>query len=675
MRAAAPFLAFALAVSSLAIPAAHPLPARAADQVDPQDATATPADDQILIRYAPGTKASERRAIERAHGLQRLGDAPSRRGRTDVVIARGRSLATVRRLLAAEPAVEAVAPNHRRELSDDITGEPMFKQLWGLHNTGQKVSGTKTQTGAADVDIDAPEALRLGIGSPDVVVAVIDDGVDFSHVDLAGRAWTNPGEAGQLATNGIDDDGNGYIDDVHGWDCCNDDNSVHDRGMDGHGTHVAGTIAASLNGRGVVGVAPGVRIMALKFIDDDEDCGRDGMAVAAIDYAASFGVRIMNASWGGPQPSAVLEAAIAESGALFVAAAGNWGVDLDRPGGPRLYPASSTLPNVITVGAIDQTGKRAGFSNFGTTSVDIAAPGTNILSTYPAFSGCASPCYAWSAGTSMAAPPVSGVAALAGSHEPALLADPVRLRSRLLATGQSLGGTRWSATGRLVNAYHAVDAVAPAAAAPDHFSVKVGTVVGATSVPVQVSWPAATDETSPIAAYTVKRVGPDGTTTLANSTAARTVATRLAYRSIFTFRLNARDAAGNVSAVAVSPVVVPRLHADTSTLARYGSGWRTVASSAALGGRVRTTSRDGASVTITFTGRSFALVASKGPTRGAIKVTVDGVVRPTVSLQRSTTKSRLAVFSTAWATLGRHVIRIEVVGRKRVDLDGFVIVR
>ncbi|MEX1172596.1 MAG: S8 family peptidase, partial [Chloroflexota bacterium] len=505
--------------------------------------------------------------------------------------------------------------------------------------------------------------------------AVIDDGVDFSHIDLAERAWTNPGEAGELATNGIDDDGNGYIDDVHGWDFCNDDDSVHDRGMDGHGTHVAGTIAASLNGQGVVGVAPGVRIMALKFIDDSGACGRDDMAVAAIDYAASFGVRIINASWGGSQPSAVLDAAIADSGALFVAAAGNWGINLDQAGGPRFYPASSTLPNVLTVGAIDQTGARASFSNLGTTSVDLAAPGTNILSTYPAIGDCSGSCYAWSAGTSMAAPHVSGVAALVGSHDPALLSDPIGLRSRLLATGQALGGTRWSATGRLVNAYHAVDAVAPVAAAPDRFSLKVGTVVGTTSVPVQVSWPAATDATSPITTYGVKRIGPGKTTTLATATAARKVATRLAFRSSYTFRLNARDAAGNVSAAAVSPAVVTRLHADTSTLARYGSGWRTVTSSAALGGRVRTTSRAGASVTITFTGRSFALVAPKGPTRGSIKVTVDGVVRPTVSLRRSTTKSRLVVFSTSWATKGRHVIRIEVVGRKRVDLDGFVIVR
>ena len=125
---------------------------------------------------------------------------------------------------------------------------------------------------------------------------------------------------------------------------------------------------------------------AVKFIDDSSTCGADDMAIAAIDYAASFGVRIINASWGGPDPSPVLDLAIAESGALLVAAAGNGsrttnlGINIDAPGGPRFYPANSQLPNVVTVAAVDQTGKLASFSNYGTTSVDISAPGTNVLS-------------------------------------------------------------------------------------------------------------------------------------------------------------------------------------------------------------------------------------------------------------------------------------------------------
>ena len=148
----------------------------------------------------------------------------------------------------------------------DPTDEPGWDLLWGLHNTGQPIRG---YSGTANVDIDGLEASAITHGDPAVVVAVIDDGVDFSHPDLAARAWTNPGESGGgKETNGVDDDGNGYIDDVHGWDFCNDDNTVHDFDEDFHGTHVAGTIAASLDGQGVVGVAPNVKIMALKFLDD-----------------------------------------------------------------------------------------------------------------------------------------------------------------------------------------------------------------------------------------------------------------------------------------------------------------------------------------------------------------------------------------------------------------------
>ena len=142
-----------------------------------------------------------------------------------------------------------------------------------------------------------------------------------------------------------------------------------------------------------------------------------------------------------------------------MAAAGNGGLDLDAPSGPRFYPASSTLVNVLAVTAVDQSGRLASFSNFGTTSVDLAAPGTNILSTYPASVDCPSPCYAWSAGTSMATPHVSGVAALAGSHQPGLLASPILLRGRLLATGRPLATTDGkTSTGRLVNAMRAIDA-------------------------------------------------------------------------------------------------------------------------------------------------------------------------------------------------------------------------
>ena len=208
--------------------------------------------------------------------------------------------------LESDPRVKSVSVDHKRFREADPTGEPYWHELWGLDNTGQDIyQGLPGTGGTVDADIDGRQALGITTGTASTVVAVIDDGVDFSHPDLAARAWTNPGESGpdghggDKATNGIDDDGNGYIDDVHGWDFCHDDNTVHDFDDDFHGTHVAGIIAASLDGEGVVGVAPGISLMALKFLGDDPSCGYDSQAIAAIAYAKSFGVKIANASWGG----------------------------------------------------------------------------------------------------------------------------------------------------------------------------------------------------------------------------------------------------------------------------------------------------------------------------------------------------------------------------------------
>ena len=672
-RATASVLSAVVLLSGVATaPAQAAQPAR----TDGLTRTGQPAPtNQILVRYSAGTTAAEARAIARGYGFTTI-----RSGRTSVVVAQGRSLAAVRRALADDPSVEAIAPNHRRALADDISAEPGFRDLWALDNTGQQVDGLTTQSGTSDIDIDGLQALALGLGRSDVVVAVIDDGVDFSHVDLADRAWTNPGEAGDKAANGIDDDGNGHIDDVHGWDFCNDDATVHDPGEGSHGTHVAGTIAASLNGQGVVGVAPGVSIMALKFIDDvDPSCGNDDMAVAAIDYAASFGVRIINASWGGPEASAVLDQAIVDSGALFVAAAGNTdngGLDLDRAGGPRFYPASSTVPTVLSVAAVDQNGRRAGFSNYGATSIDIAAPGTNILSTFPASGDCPAPCYAFEEGTSMAAPHVTGVAALAASARAGLLTDPVRLRARILATGQELrDGAGWTVTGRIVNAFRAVDAAPPKVFAPGGFAVKVGGIVKSSGVSTVVSWPAATDAATWIASYGLTRKGPDGWKTLSEAATGTQLTSRLKVGAGYRFRLTAKDAPGNISRPVDGPSVVVKLHQDGASLARYRGAWRTIASSGALDGRVHSSSTNGASVTATFTGRSIGVMAAKGPGRGAVKVFVDGILVSTVDLQRATSQARVVVAGASWAGIGQHRIRIVIVGSKRVDIDGFVVIR
>ncbi|MFL5670161.1 MAG: S8 family peptidase, partial [Chloroflexota bacterium] len=333
--------------------------------------------DRLIVTFRPGTSAVSRRAALRAAGgTEMAGRLPNRR--TAVVHARpGRATATIASL-RADRRVARVSVDHRRFRDADPTGEQFWSELWGLDNTGQDIQQGLEPGGAVDVDVDAPQALAVTTGTPSTVVAVIDDGVDFSHPDLAQRAWTNPGESGGgRETNGIDDDTNGYVDDVHGWDFCHDDNTVHDFNDDKHGTHVAGTIAASLDGAGVVGVAPGVSIMALKFLSDGADCGFDSQAIAAIDYAASFGVRIANASWGGvgaPGDALDLRDAIRDSGMLFIAAAGNHSSDNDQ-GPSTALPASFDLPNIISVAAVDNTGELASFSNYGRTSVDIMAPG------------------------------------------------------------------------------------------------------------------------------------------------------------------------------------------------------------------------------------------------------------------------------------------------------------
>ena len=390
--------------------------------------------DDILVRYRANTSSAERKAVARDLNLSLI--RMSRSGRTAVLRGKGVSPATVRRELAGDPRVGAVGQNFRREFAADPTAEQYFKNEWALNNTGQTISGIEPQTGVSDVDIDGLEALRVQQGKPSVVVAVIDDGVDFSHPDLAGRKWTNPGET---PGNGVDDDGNGYIDDINGWDFCHDDASVHDAGHDGHGTHVAGTIAASLNGSGVVGVAPGVSIMALKFIDDVDNCGMDDQAIEAIDYAANNGATLINASWGGTGANPVLDQTIID---FEPAVRRSVGQRRRRPRRSRRGLLSRRVERGERPdrrrhrpdGPARRTSRTT--ARRGSTS---SAPGTNILSTFPAQGGC-SPCYAWSDGTSMAAPHVTGIAALALSKASGPMSAST-LRSLVLASAVPAPGS------------------------------------------------------------------------------------------------------------------------------------------------------------------------------------------------------------------------------------------
>ncbi len=285
--------------------------------------------------------------------------------------------------LEAHPAVRQVALDTTVQVS--TSNDPEAGSLWGLFDTH---------------GINATAAWDLADTSAPVVVAVIDSGVDTDHPDLVDNIWTNPGE---IAGNGIDDDNNGFVDDNNGWDFVENDATPNDE--NGHGTHVAGTIAAVRdNGIGVAGVADNARIMALRFLNADGS-GYTSAALAALEYAIDNGAPISNNSWGGGGFNTVLSSLIASNADthLFVAAAGNSGLDIDSS--PQ-YPAAYNATNILSVAAHNSSGSLAGFSNYGTAAVDISAPGVSIRSTWPG-SG-----YNSISGTSMAAPHAAGVAAL-----------------------------------------------------------------------------------------------------------------------------------------------------------------------------------------------------------------------------------------------------------------------
>jgi len=470
---------------------------------------------------------------------------------------------------------------------------------------------------------------------------------------------------------------------VNGWDFCHDDNTVHDFDDDHHGTHVAGIIAASLDGVGVVGVAPGVSIMALKFLsDNDPDCGFDSMAIAAIDYAASFGVRIANASWGGigaPTDAADLHDAIRDSGMLFIAAAGNDSSDNDQ--GPLVnLPASFDLPNIISVAAIGNSGALAPFSNYGHSSVDIVAPGAWILSTLPADSGSPTPGWGWLSGTSMATPHVSGVAALVASVWPSLADDPAALRARILGSGKPSAWTvGLTATGRIVDAWRALDDTPPVAAPPNTFTFVTGKQMSSTHATMRVGWPAGTDDRTGIGAYGLEqRAGLGSWATAVSATSGRSADRSLTIGTAWSLRVRARDGAGTWSDWSNAVTITPARYQETTTKATYRGTWRTARTSSASGGHERYTTHKGASVSFRFTGRAVGIVAPKGTSRGSAKLYVDGVYVSTVNLHRSSFTPRNVVAARSWLRSGTHTIKLVALGtagHPRIDIDAFLVIR
>ncbi|MCG2721316.1 MAG: S8 family serine peptidase [Thermodesulfovibrionales bacterium] len=327
---------------------------------------------EILVKFKTGTLSHTINTLNHAMGaatVRELKHIGVQRILLSDVMDLQETLASYR----SNADVEYAEPNYivRKAV---IPNDPGFAQEWGLSNTGQT-------GGSVDADIDAPEAWDIITGSNDILIAVIDTGVADGHPDLAANVWQNTKE---IPANGIDDDGNGYVDDVYGWDFIDNDGYPED--LDSHGTHVAGIIASQgNNGAGGSGVMWSARIMALRFLGVSGS-GDVANAAMAIIYAADNGARIINASWGGYDYSNTLYNAInyaRSKGVLFIAAAGNEAQNNDFA---PFYPSGFTLDNIISVAASDSMDNLAYFSNYGATSVDLAAPGVGIYSTVPVIS-------------------------------------------------------------------------------------------------------------------------------------------------------------------------------------------------------------------------------------------------------------------------------------------------
>ena len=387
------------------------------------------AQGELIVRYAPGTSRAVRTDVRGELGAT-VGSDPALRGIQVLDLPEGTSMASAVAEAESLPQVLYAEPNYRVGINA-APNDPMFGEMWalGLANSNGVNSG-----------IGTPRVWNLTTGSSGVTVAVVDTGIDGTHPDLAPNMWSN---AKEIPGNAKDDDGNGLIDDTSGWDWVGKDNEPTDE--NGHGTHVAGIVGArGNNAAGVTGVNWEVRLMSLRVLDA-AGSGWTSDVAAAFVYAGKMGADVVNASLAGNSFSqALLDSIAASPNTLFVVAAGNESRDV---GVTPSYPCSYPLPNVICVAATGQSNQLSSYSNFGAASVDLAAPGDAILSTWPGGT------YNEGWGTSSATPHVSGVAALLGAHHPEAGAD--RIRTAILAgtepltalAGITLTGGRVSSAG------------------------------------------------------------------------------------------------------------------------------------------------------------------------------------------------------------------------------------
>jgi uncharacterized repeat protein (TIGR01451 family) len=482
-------LCFALLLA-VGVPAWGAAPVASAQTAEEEPAEPLAGDfipGQLIIRFKPGVTPEEISDFYAEHGLaekENLDLDPADNNEemrlASIQLSISAQLVTT---LEDDPRVEYVEPNYLLHL-DKVPNDPDYSKLWNLNNSGQT-------GGTTDADVDAPETWDVTTGSNQVIIGVIDTGIDWKHEDLVANLWVNPGECpgGKCEANSKDDDGNGYVDDFHGVNTINDTGDPMDDY--GHGTHVAGTIGAvGNNGIGVVGVSWNVRIAACKFLSASGS-GSVASAIKCFQYFHQLknkykqNIVATNNSWGGAISSDALRDAMAgPDQPLHICAAGN------SDSGQPHFPAAYELPNILSVAATDHNDQYASFSNYGPDWVDMAAPGVDVLSTVPKGScGICNPTgYDTASGTSMATPHVAGAVALIYGLYSKL--TPEQVKGRLLAALDPLSDrTKETATNGRLNLLNALENDPTPPAAPNNLAA-----AGVLLTKVNLTWTATGDD-------------------------------------------------------------------------------------------------------------------------------------------------------------------------------------